>query len=303
MKPIEDSTFESMTGWRAARVANYKTIVREYYRLVMAAYRRFWGDSYHFALFDEDVTREEALAATERLIAQQGRFAPGMQVLDVGCGLGGPALTIAQYSGADVTGIDLCEAHAHTARERAESRGLTSHTWFLAADGMHLPFCDGTFDRVYTFEAGCHMPDKERFYQECARVLRPGGEFLGLDWLRGDGLSAWEEESLVEPICRYNCVPDLINLFELRDLLRQVGLEVLAVEDAGARAGILRNWEPVRNGSPTIDDVVATDELWGLQRISEGGLALVRAAFAGAFIVGRWHARKPLETAGEGAVR
>lgn len=103
------SEFERITTDRAARVANYRTIVREYYRLVMKSYRRFWGDSYHFAIFNGCESREEALLTTEVMVARQGKFAPGMRLLDVGCGVGGQALVMADYSRAHVTGIDLCE--------------------------------------------------------------------------------------------------------------------------------------------------------------------------------------------------
>ena len=48
-----------------------------------------------------------------------------------------------------------------------------------------LPFADQSFDAVFTKDAIVHIPDKPPFYREVLRVLRPGGLFVGSDWLCG----------------------------------------------------------------------------------------------------------------------
>lgn len=66
------------------------------------------------------------MAAVERGIAERGGFAPGMAVLEVGSGVGGPAVTIAAHSGAHVTGLDLEERRARAAREDGSGRRALS---------------------------------------------------------------------------------------------------------------------------------------------------------------------------------
>ena len=195
-------------------------MVRAYYDRVTDTYRARWSESFHFAVFKGAEPLEEAMLATEHAIADEGGFRPGMRMLDVGCGVGGPALNIAEHSGALVTGVNIVEKHIAIARERAITRGLANRTEFVVGDGMNLAFADASFDAVYVFEAGCHMPDKGRFYRECARVLRPGGVFLGTEWLKKPGLSAEQETAIIEPICRLFCLPDLISLPELDRFLR-----------------------------------------------------------------------------------
>ena len=106
-----------------------------------------------------------------------------------------------------------------------------------------MPFPDGAFDAVYIFEAGCHMPDKARFYVECARVLRPGGVFLGNDWLQRDGLTASEAAQHIEPICRTFAMRHLATLTGSSASRRR---RVCCGSDRGrvrARQHH-RNWEP-----------------------------------------------------------
>jgi cyclopropane fatty-acyl-phospholipid synthase-like methyltransferase len=306
---MNDTEFRRIAADPQARTANYERMVVAYYDRVTDTYRRAWGDSFHFALFSGAETLAEAMVATERRLADEGGFGPGMRVLDIGCGVGGPALNIAEHSGAHVTGVNVVPHQVEIARRRAAKRGLAERTHFEVADGMSMPFPDGAFDAVYIFEAGCHMPDKARFYVECARVLRPGGVFLGLEWLQRDGLTASEAAQHIEPICRCFAVPHLATLAELERYLEAAGLLVEVVEDVSASGNILRNWElvdaknmdGVRSFVPTL--VMTTVKALrsiapgllppALRILTDGGVALTEAARAGAFLIGHWRARKP----------
>jgi SAM-dependent methyltransferase len=286
--------YETIINDPAERAANYGLMVRTYYQCVTSLYRRVWGDSYHFALFSGSEPLSEAIVATERMIADEGQFAPGMQVLDVGCGLGGPALNITEYCGVQVTGVDITEEHIEIARRRAAQRGLSGQARFEHADAMRLPFPDESFDRVYVFEAGCHVPDKAKFYAECARVLRRGGLFLGIDWMRRGGLTTQEETTYIEPICRLCALPNMITLAELEGYLADAGLTPDILEDVSARGHILRNWESLNHDAiETAARLIGQSALPAQRAVSLGGKALYEAARAGAFILGHWRARKP----------
>lgn len=279
---------------RQARIAHYRERIEDYYDAVRDAYRTAWGDSFHLAIFRGSEPRVEAIAATERLVADEGGFGPGMKILDVGCGVGGPALSIAEYSGAHVTGIDLVAGNVEVAQASAVARGLDDRVTFRQADAMSLPFPDAAFDHVYVLEAGCHAPDKSRFYSECARVLQPGGRFLGFEWLRGEGLTAEGEVEAIEPICEHFAVPYMITLSELRTYLVAAGLEPEWIGEAAARGNVARNWEPLEPDTAARVHALQTDAAEpGLRTLSIGGAALARAALAGAFVLGHWRARKP----------
>ena len=290
---MQESTFQQIIQQPRARIAKYQEIIPAYYNRVTQTYLKQWGESFHLALFSEAETLREALDATERAIANEGGFSPGMKILDVGCGVGGPALNIAEYSGAHITGIDLVPEHIQIARQRALEKGLSDSTDFVCGDGMNMPFVDGSFDAVYIFDTGCYMPDKQPFYKECARVLRPGGLFLGLDLIRREGLSAEEQAKYIEPICRYQAIPYLISLEELHQCLTRADFVVKTIENAGELGNVLRNWEIIDNNFfKYINDVLLKFTPQNIRLLINGGNALLAGAKAEVIIMGHWYGYK-----------
>lgn len=98
--------------------------------------------------------------------------ARGLQVLEIGCGLGTDGAEFAK-AGADYTGVDLTEAAVDLARKRFELFDLPGK--FQTADAEKLDFADESFDIVYSHGVLHHTPDTARAISEIHRVLRPGG--------------------------------------------------------------------------------------------------------------------------------
>ena len=122
--------------------------------------------------FDQD--HYGGYEATDTL-ARAGGFSREHRVLDVCCGLGGPARWIAHQIGCAVTGLDLTPSRIDSARRLTTRVGLERLVDFVQGDATAMPLPDGRFDRVYGQEAWVHIPDKERLLAECHRVLKPGG--------------------------------------------------------------------------------------------------------------------------------
>ena len=104
-----------------------------------------------------------------------------LNVLDVGCGLGGPARMLADEFHCQVTGIDLCDEYIRTAKALSKLVKLEHKTTFLVGDATQLPFEDHSFDAVWTQHVQMNIPDKRQFYAEIKRVLKPSGHFLYYD--------------------------------------------------------------------------------------------------------------------------
>ncbi|MDP9867533.1 MULTISPECIES: SAM-dependent methyltransferase [Streptosporangium] len=119
----------------------------------------------------------EATGRLTDLVASKLNVGPGSHVLDVGCGNGGPAVRIAQTSGARVTAIDVDRQALRNGAERARSQEVAALVEFRRIDAMDLPFAPASFDAVLAFESTPHF-DIFPLYQGISRVLRPGGRLV-----------------------------------------------------------------------------------------------------------------------------
>ena len=114
-------------------------------------------------------------AATRRLARLAG-LAPGMRILDVGGGLGGPARTLAVEHGCQVTVIDLAESYVQAGEELTARLGLGDRVTHRVGNVLELRFDDGMFDVVWTQNSGMNIAAKEQMYAAFHRVLHPGGQ-------------------------------------------------------------------------------------------------------------------------------
>jgi cyclopropane-fatty-acyl-phospholipid synthase len=130
----------------------------------------------YFPLGNE--TLEEAQAAKKRHIAAKLLMTrPNLRVLDIGCGWGGMALTLARDYGADVTGITLSQEQWQEARARAAAEGLSDRVRFELLDYRSV---QGQFDRVVSVGMFEHVGvgHYQTFFDTVARVLAPDGVAL-----------------------------------------------------------------------------------------------------------------------------
>lgn len=155
----------------------------------------------------------------------------GRRVLDIGCGLGGPAREMARTHGAMVTGIDLEAPLLARATADAAAEGLGERCEFRQVEPGRLPFGDDSFDIVISAGAMTQTADKATAFAEVRRVLRPGGWFSAYDWMRIDGeysaaMRYWFEcEGLTY---------EMVTEQEQAALLRGAGFGTVRTEDATA---------------------------------------------------------------------
>ncbi|MEQ9488422.1 MAG: methyltransferase domain-containing protein [Alphaproteobacteria bacterium] len=111
----------------------------------------------------------------------------GKSVLDIGCGIGGPAFHLIQNHGATVTGIDLEAPLVARAAAKAEQIGIADKAIFQTVEIGPLPFPANSFDLAFSSGALTQTEDKKGMFAEVMRVLKPGGWFSTYDWLKIPG--------------------------------------------------------------------------------------------------------------------
>lgn len=210
--------------------------IKQFYDASSGLWEQVWGEHMHHGYYGADgKTRKERRQAQIDLIEELLNWAnvtEAQQVLDVGCGIGGSSLYLAEKFGASATGITLSPVQANRATDRARSTNLNAQ--FQVADALNMPFADNSFDLVWSLESGEHMPDKVKFLQECHRVLKPGGTFIMATWCHRPidkvPLTVDDQKRLAE-IYRVYCLPYVISLPEYEAIAQNVGLQELRTAD------------------------------------------------------------------------
>ena len=210
--------------------------VAVHYDELDTAYRRLWGDHVHHGYWRtgrESVA--EATGALVRLVEERLQLEPGHAVCDIGCGYGATGADLAAANDVSVLGLTISAAQERVARSRAGS-GFTC----LQRDWLDNGLPDEAFDRAYAIESSEHMVDKDRFFAEAARVLRPGGRLVVCAWLEGETARPWEKRHLLEPICTEGRLPGMGSRADYEDLAARAGLVAVGYEDISRN--VRRTW-------------------------------------------------------------
>jgi len=170
----------------------------------------------------------------------------GTRTLDVACGTGDLALTLAEAGQTRVTGLDFCRPMLEVAAQKATGR--QSNIPFIEADALHLPFAAAMFD-VVTIAFGLrNLASVEGGLQELFRVLRPGGSIAILEFSHPvvPGFRALFQFYFTRVLPRigglvsgsrgaYEYLPDSVSRFpdqqRLAELMREVGFEAVAYQN------------------------------------------------------------------------
>ena len=187
-------------------------------------------------LWQWDQDHYGGLPAVETL-ARRAAIAPGMAVLDVCAGLGGPARFLAHRFGVRVTGLDLTHSRCAAGARLTALVRLGPLVRHVRGDAQVLPFRAGAFDAAVSQEGLLHVPDKGAVLAECARVLKPGARLAVSDWIVRPRLGDNERRRLFE----WMAAVSLQSLDGYRGLLARAGFDGILAEDlSGEWITILR---------------------------------------------------------------
>jgi ubiquinone/menaquinone biosynthesis C-methylase UbiE len=203
-------------------------------------------------------------------------------LLDIGCGIGGPARWIAAKYGCRVTGVDLTAEFCAAARELNTLTGLADRVRILHGSALSLPLPDDSRDLVYSQAALMNAADKRGVFREALRVLRPGG-MLALS-LAGAGSAG--EPYYPLPWATTTTISFLATPDEIRGDLLAVGFEIVFFRDtsaalAGALTPVLKQLET--EGLPPLGEHIVSGEdskgwrINWIHSLAEGRISMIEA--------------------------
>ena len=108
-------------------------------------------------------------------LAQEVGLTEKMNVLDIGCGIGGSARTLVSKFGCNVTGIDICDDFCRAADLINGRLGYTDNIEIRQGNALDMPFNNSSFDAIFIQHVLMNIKNKERLISEIFRLLRPKG--------------------------------------------------------------------------------------------------------------------------------
>jgi ubiquinone/menaquinone biosynthesis C-methylase UbiE len=214
----------------------------------------------------QDAWREQQTVAVTDWLCHNAGLAPGMRALDIACGSGQPALTVARRvePGGRVVAIDLSSSMVAFANKRAAASGL-SNLEFRQMDMEQLDFDDASFDAATCRWGLMFSPDPERAIREIHRVLKPGARLAAITWgdrasnpymwIVGEAMTAFIDPGEAQG-AGVAAAFSLSEAGALEDLVRAAGFSSVAVE------AVPSTWE------------FATVEDFWENRVGQGGAAI-----------------------------
>ncbi|KAK4458340.1 putative SAM-dependent methyltransferase [Cladorrhinum samala] len=224
---------------RKERQKHFSIIAIYYYDLVAPLYERGWGQRFHYTPQTPGLSLYDSFTKYEQTFAHIARLKEGMKVLDLGCGVGGPARTICQETGCDIIGITNNDWLVARGTELNKKHGLDHKIKLQVAEFTSLPFPDNHFDAAYSIEALCYAPDQAEAYREIFRVLKPGAPFTNHDWCMTDRFDEEgnREHRRVRNLIEFgNGLSKMPTVSEIRKGIKDGGLEILSEEDMAFRS-------------------------------------------------------------------
>lgn len=188
---------------------------------------RIWdlltGGHIHLGYWEQtlaDTTLASGALDLTREMIRRTRIGHGQRFCDIGCGVGLPAIQLAQANGCEVDGVTISPFQHRLACRRAQDSGMSGTVRFWLANALSMPFPDQSFDGGWFFESIFHMGHQPAL-QEAHRVLKPGATLLITD-LVDIGILSPEDRQLAKELCN----AEYITMDDYPELMRSTGFEL-----------------------------------------------------------------------------
>ena len=203
-------------------------------------YREVWGEHVHHGLWDDDQdsrTAEEAALRLLERVTSTLPLKPGNRIADIGCGYGASSRWIAAQHSAHVVALTLSERQiTHARQQTPPTKGSVE---YQVDDWLDNSLPDASLDAAIAIESLAHMTDKDRFFQQLHRTLKPTGHASLAVWTSAEDPTPLERH-LLGTICAEGRLPGIGSLNEYRQLAIDHGFEICHCMDLSEQ--VERTW-------------------------------------------------------------
>jgi ubiquinone/menaquinone biosynthesis C-methylase UbiE len=189
-----------------------------------------------FIEFLDSLDKSADIERLRAALAQHLRLAPGKRVLDLGCGIGGGTIPLAEVTGSSglVAGVDVSSALIEVATRRAGGRpGIE----FRLGDAAAIPYPDAFFDAARCERVFLYLPDRLAALHEMRRVVKPGGPVCIMD-TEADSTSIYSADpALTRKMISLasQSIPNPNSARELPTLAKEAGLRAVETQTFAVR--------------------------------------------------------------------
>lgn len=241
-------------------------------------FEHFFGSSFHFFRIPIGQPLSSASKLHEEYLASKLHLQPGHKVLDVGCGVGGPARQIAKSLGVQIVGLNNNDYQIQRGIRYTADAGLQSQISFVKGDFMQMHFEPESFDAAYSIEATSYAPSLKDVYLEIFKTLKPGGILAVYELIMTD---SYDDQNLHHRLVRHKLekgsgVPSLAKISDAIQALRAAGFELKEAEDLANSPNVVPWWYPFTGSLNLLNSI------WDGPRIL--WMALLHSRLVGAVI-------------------
>jgi len=207
-------------------------VARSFYNLANEFYEYGWGDSFHFGFRRKTEPHSVSIRNSQNFIAQKLMVGDMANVLDIGCGIGGPMCGVVRATGANVTGLTINPYQIKRGREITselspwmQARCHFSLQDYLKVEGLPEDHYDGAF----YMESSLHCENRTQTFKEAFRLLKPGARLVAMEYLT---LPGWdpknaEHQELMRQHLHGNGAAKTPSIAEDLAMVRAAGFEIV----------------------------------------------------------------------------
>lgn len=212
-------------------------LVSSHYDELDLFYREVWGEHLHHGYWQKgNENIHEATVALVDLMIKKLHLKNKMRVCDVGCGYGATSRYIVQQLDCELQAFTISENQFNYARTKSFD---TSNPKYSLQDWMTNSLDSDSMDVVFSIESSEHMPEFSKFFSQCHRVLKPGGQMAVFAWLESETAKPWMRQHLLQPLCDEGRMR-LASKDEYVQEFAKSGLNLISFDDLSA--AVSRTW-------------------------------------------------------------